>query len=123
ALRQLLQLLADLDAGDAGRDRIEQPAELARGGGLEIERVQVRWAAGEVHHDHGPVGVVLLSGPATEQVGQGKQSAEAPDAEETPAGRTIQAHHSFSGSFCSSGGLMTWMAATTSFLSAFCVCE
>ena len=45
------EVLADLHAGDVGRDRLELAAELRRGVGLEVVHVHVRRAAGQVDHD------------------------------------------------------------------------
>ena len=49
--RQPRERLADLDAGDVGRDRPPRPGDLLRGVGLEVEHVLVRRPADQVDQD------------------------------------------------------------------------
>ncbi len=51
ALGELGQVLADLDAGHVGGDRLEFTPELARSVRLQVERIHVRWAAPQVDED------------------------------------------------------------------------
>src|SRR5690606_16629566 len=50
-LSELRQVLADLDAGDVGIDRVELAAILARRVGLEVESIHVRRAAAKIDED------------------------------------------------------------------------
>ncbi len=51
--REHRQVLADLDAGGARRDRLELAADGVGRIGLEVEAVELREAAGEKDEDHG----------------------------------------------------------------------
>ena len=52
---QARQVLADVDAGDVGPDRLELAADLDRGVRLEVHHVLVRRPAGQEDHDDGLV--------------------------------------------------------------------
>jgi hypothetical protein len=47
------QIFADANAGDVGVDRMEGPAILRGGIGLQVERFLVRWPAGQPDEDDG----------------------------------------------------------------------
>ena len=49
------QMLADLDAGDTGGDRLELAADFGRRVGFEIDHVLMRRPAGQEDHDDGLV--------------------------------------------------------------------
>ncbi len=51
-LRELRQMLGDLDAGDIGRDRLELAAKLRRRVHLQVENVLMRRPARQENHDH-----------------------------------------------------------------------
>src|SRR5436309_3413627 len=66
-LGQQRQMLADLDAGSSGGDRLEFAPDRFRGLGLEIEAIQLRQASGEEDIDYrpgfgGPPGLVDSAG-------------------------------------------------------------
>ena len=48
---QQRQMLANVDAGNAGRNRLERAANLRRGVRLEIEHIQVRRPAEQIDED------------------------------------------------------------------------
>ena len=50
--RLLRQILANVDAGQLGRDVLERPANLARHRGLHVPGVDVRWAARHPQQNH-----------------------------------------------------------------------
>src|SRR5579872_3413034 len=54
--RNLGHVLANLDAGDVGLDRLELAADIGRRVGLQVEHVLMRRAAGQVDHDDRLVG-------------------------------------------------------------------
>src|SRR5260370_37588973 len=48
------EVLTDMHAEDVGRNRLKLPAIFHRRIGIDIVRVQVRWAARERYHSCGP---------------------------------------------------------------------
>ena len=84
-LRLQGEVLADLHAGDIGRDRLEFAAILDRGIRLEVIHVDVRRAARQVNQDGGlgsPWSGAAGAGALPEQLGEREARAEGADLEE-----------------------------------------
>src|SRR5262249_54287572 len=87
-------VLADLDAGDVGLDRLELALELGRGLRLEVVHVHVRRAARQVDHDGRLVRAALRArggagGPQAEHLAEGESGAERADRQEPAAADAV----------------------------------
>ena len=84
------QVLANLDPGHVGRDRVEFAPDPGGSLGLEIEHVLVRRAADQVDEDHrfgrGPF---ALGGLGGQQAGQAQPGSQATDLEEVAARQSV----------------------------------